>query len=55
MKRKMFTIPSIIAAGIFSGSTSAEEAKSLETSIVEDISEIVSSISEIFSLDFFNS
>ena len=46
MKRKMFTIPSLIAAGIFSGSTSAEEAKSPETSIVEDISEIVSSISD---------
>jgi len=46
MKRKMFTIPSLIAAGIFSGSTSAEEAKSPETSIVEDISEIVLSISD---------
>jgi len=45
MKGKMFSIPSLIAAGIFSGSAAGEEAKSLETPLVEDISEIVSSIS----------
>ena len=45
MKFKFFTIPSLIAAGIFSGASTGAEAKSTETPIIEDDSEIVSSIS----------
>jgi len=46
MKKKLFTIPSLLAAGLFATPSLAEEVLPAKSFLMDDISDVVSSITE---------